>query len=118
MVLTLLICSLDATYVREFAFTTNTPAILHELWKNGAERPPPRVGRDIQMRLLGKKCRRNNSQIDVDEVAVDDQYEVEEEVIENDDADERAVALMHVYDVPSQISGPIATGTLFFSRKA
>ncbi|KAE9343982.1 hypothetical protein PR003_g8687 [Phytophthora rubi] len=32
--------------------------IWHEMWKNGEERPPPRVGRDIQMRPLGKKRRR------------------------------------------------------------
>ncbi|KAE9094679.1 hypothetical protein PF010_g17004 [Phytophthora fragariae] len=31
--------------------------IWHDMWKNGEERPPPRVGRDIQMRALGKKRR-------------------------------------------------------------
>ncbi|KAG3114336.1 hypothetical protein PI125_g6535 [Phytophthora idaei] len=32
--------------------------IWHLKWKNGEERPRPRVGRDIQMRGLGKKRRR------------------------------------------------------------
>jgi hypothetical protein len=32
--------------------------IWHIKWKNGDERPRPRVGRDIQMRGLGKKRRR------------------------------------------------------------
>ncbi|EGZ25796.1 hypothetical protein PHYSODRAFT_485797 [Phytophthora sojae] len=31
--------------------------IWHDMWKNGEERPRPRVGRDIQMRALGKKRR-------------------------------------------------------------
>ncbi|KAE9347301.1 hypothetical protein PF008_g7879 [Phytophthora fragariae] len=32
--------------------------IWHVKWKNGDERPRPRIGRDIQMRGLGKKRRR------------------------------------------------------------
>ncbi|KAE9288315.1 hypothetical protein PR003_g25830, partial [Phytophthora rubi] len=28
-----------------------------DMWKNGEERPPPRVGGDIQMRALGMKRR-------------------------------------------------------------
>ncbi|ETL41479.1 hypothetical protein L916_07558 [Phytophthora nicotianae] len=35
--------------------------IWHSKWKNGSERPRPLVGRDIQMRGLGKKRRRPSS---------------------------------------------------------
>jgi hypothetical protein len=45
--------------------------IWHVKWKNGEERPRPRVGRDIQMRGLGMKRRRA--------VTADDESKDEEE---------------------------------------
>ncbi|POM78237.1 Hypothetical protein PHPALM_4252 [Phytophthora palmivora] len=55
--------------------------IWHVKWKNGDERPRPRVGRDIQMRGLGKKRRCGNTQGDAGE----DSAEVVEEELDADE---------------------------------
>ncbi|KAG3177280.1 hypothetical protein PC128_g16896 [Phytophthora cactorum] len=47
----------------------NCHHIWHLRWKNGEERPHPRVGRDIQMRGLGKKRRRRAEGTEASEVA-------------------------------------------------
>lgn len=57
--------------------------IWHEMWKNGEERPPPRVGRDIQMRPLGKKRRRGRRE--------DGGSNEEEEQEEQEDAEQEEV---------------------------
>ncbi|OWY96570.1 hypothetical protein PHMEG_00033136 [Phytophthora megakarya] len=52
-------------HIRPGNYRNNTATchqIWHLMWKNGAERPAPRVGRGIQMRALGKKRRRRRKE--------------------------------------------------------
>ncbi|POM57293.1 Hypothetical protein PHPALM_38209, partial [Phytophthora palmivora] len=53
--------------------------IWHLKWKNGEERPRPRVGRDIQLRGLGKKRRRADTDDDAMEGDANSGTEVAEE---------------------------------------
>ncbi|KAG3153441.1 hypothetical protein PI126_g10084 [Phytophthora idaei] len=71
--------------------------IWHLRWKNGEERPRPRVGRDIQMRGLGKKRRRRAEGTEASEVADREEDEAvsaaagEEEVASDQDRNEDSV---------------------------
>ncbi|KAG3137508.1 hypothetical protein PI126_g17380 [Phytophthora idaei] len=71
--------------------------IWHLRWKNGEERPRPRVGGDIQMRGLGKKRRRRAEGTEASEVADREEDEAisaaagEEEVASDQDRNEDSV---------------------------
>ncbi|KAE9243494.1 hypothetical protein PF004_g6108 [Phytophthora fragariae] len=63
--------------------------IWHENWKNGEERPSPRVGRDIQMCPLGKKRRRGRredggSNEEAGQEGQDDTEQEEPQVVQGD----------------------------------
>ncbi|KAG6591172.1 uncharacterized protein IUM83_11253 [Phytophthora cinnamomi] len=78
--------------------------IWHIKWKNGGERPRPRVGRDIQMRGLGKKRRRSTSG-DAEEEKEDGAAEeaaAAEEDAEGEAAEEAAEEDDHVEESESE----------------
>jgi hypothetical protein len=79
--------------VRPSHYVNNTMTchqIWHIKWKNGDEHPRPRVGRDIQMRGLGKKRRRrvqssraSDDEEDAEEDGAAGSKASEEEEVEN-----------------------------------
>ncbi|GMF46607.1 unnamed protein product [Phytophthora fragariaefolia] len=78
---------------RSATSTMTCHQIWHVKWKHGEERPRPRVGRDIQMRGLGKKRRRRATSAETDEAkgeeaAAGEEKEEEEEEEEEQEANE------------------------------
>ncbi|KAE8977355.1 hypothetical protein PR001_g25154 [Phytophthora rubi] len=60
--------------------------IWHVKWKNGEERPRPRIGRDIQIRGLGKKRRRREDAETNDDSEPEELEAVEEAPVEEETA--------------------------------